>query len=112
MKARLGQAASTPEVEDKMKTISGLIKEQKFLQSITRDDEYDKIKPEDLTIEASYDGPKLEKDEPITADWAKEALDYMQKQKKLHKKVVWSIVKRISAHLEKEPTLKEVSVPR
>lgn len=88
-----------------------MIKEQKFLASIYREDEIEKVNPDDLKIEDDYKGPLLTNDEPITAEWAKNALDYMRDQKKIHKKVVWMILKRITALLDKEPTLKEVTIP-
>lgn len=102
---------NTKEVNDKIATIQNMIKEQKFLASIYREDEIDKANPDDLKIEDGYKGPLLAADEPITAEWAKNALDYMRDQKKIHKKVVWIILKRIIALLDKEPTLKEVSIP-
>lgn len=88
-----------------------MIKEQKFLASIYREDEIDKANPEDVKIDASYTGPILTMEEPVTAEWAKNALEYMKDQKIIHKKYVWVILKRIIALFDKEPTLKEVTIP-
>lgn len=55
-----------------------MIKEQKFLESIYRENEIEKVKVEDLKIEESYKGPLLEMDQAITADWVKIALEYMR----------------------------------
>jgi PPP5 TPR repeat region len=88
-----------------------MIREQKFLASIYREDEVDKTNPDDLTIEDGYKGPLLVGDEPITNDWCLKALDYMKDQNKIHKKVVWIILKRIIDLFKSEPTLKEVSIP-
>lgn len=88
-----------------------MIREQKFLASIYREEEIDKANPDDIAIEESYKGPMLVGDEPITSAWCQNALEYMRDQKKIHKKVVWIILKRITALLKTEPTLKEVSIP-
>lgn len=88
-----------------------MIKEQKFMASIYREDEADKANPEDLKIEDSYKGPLLTAEDQITSEWARQALDYMRDQKKIHKKVVWIILKRIIELLKNEPTMKEVTIP-
>lgn len=109
MKAKLG--LNDKDVNDKISTIQAMIKEQKFMESIYREDEIDKAIPESINVEASYDGPKLEMNEPVTAEWALKALEYMRLEKKIHKRYVWVIIKRIIALFDKEPTLREVTVP-
>ena len=97
------------DVNKRVKMIQGMIKEQKFLAAVQREDEND-VDPETMVIEDGYDGPRLEKEEEVSEKWVKEALDYMQRQKRIHKKVVWVALKRVNELLEKEPTLKEVSI--
>jgi len=50
-------------------------------------------------------------DSPITLEWARNALEWMREQKKIHKKFVWIILKRIAAMFEDEPTLVSVHIP-
>ena len=98
-------------MNEKISTIQNMIKEQKFLASIYREDEVDKANPDDLKIEDGYKGPLLTKEEKVTEEWARNALEYMRDQKKIHKKIVWIILKRIIELLDKEPTLKHVTIP-
>lgn len=100
------------DVNDRVRTIQAMIKEQKFLEALAREDDSEKVDPESMEVEASYAGPNLAKDEEITVSWAENALEWMQNQKKIHKKVVWMILKRMITLLDQEPTLKEVTIPK
>lgn len=100
------------DVNDRVNSIQAIIKEQKFMEALAREDDSEQVDPETMEIEPGYSGPVLQSDEPITASWAENALDWMQSQKKLHKKIVWMILKRMIKLLDQEPTLKEVTIPK
>lgn len=103
---------SNKDVNERVKTLQAIIKEQKFMEALAREDDSEQVDPELMEIEAGYTGPNLEKDEEITSSWAENALDWMQNQKKIHKKIVWVILKRMIKLLDQEPTLKEVNIPK
>lgn len=76
-------------------------------------DFFEKLLPEDILVEESYAGPRLDsQDADITLEWAKSVIDWMKDQKKLHKKYVWMILKRISIFLAQESTLIDVEIPK
>jgi len=99
-----------PDTKKKMDFIKVMKKEKAFAESIARPDEMDTIDPEDLEVPESYKGPVIEMEGELTEETVMSALDYMKEQKYIHKKYVWRILKRITAILEKEETLVDVTV--
>lgn len=50
------------DINDRIKILTGIIKEKEFFESIQYENEIDKLDPEKLTVPSNYDGPRLEKD--------------------------------------------------
>lgn len=63
------------------------------------------INVEDIFVESSYTGPKLEKIEDLTAEWVIEMMDYYKNQKILHKKYATMIIVKCREIFEKNPSL-------
>jgi serine/threonine-protein phosphatase 5 len=63
------------------------------------------INLDDIGVDASYDGPKLDKIEDLTAEWVVEMMNYYKNQKVLHKKYATMIILRCREIFEKNPSL-------
>lgn len=96
--------------EEKIKTLSLLIKEQEFFQCIQKEDEMSKLKPENLAVEKNYQGPLIEEDTEITLDFIKEIISYLFDQKKIAKKYLWILIKRATEILDKENNVEFVNL--
>lgn len=70
-----------------------------------------KVNVEDLVVEASYNGPKLESIEDLTSDWIVEMMGFMKEGKVLHKKYAYMIIVKCREIYEKESTLVNIRVP-
>lgn len=70
------------------------------------------VNVEDMVVEASYNGPKLENGiQELNREWVIEMLDYIKQQKVLHKKYATMIINKASELFEKENSLQHISVP-
>jgi serine/threonine-protein phosphatase 5 len=84
-------------------------KEREFAKCIQKDDERIVVKVEDIPVEDSYTGPKLESSDDITGEWVEKLMDYLQGQKVLHKKFAIMILLRCREIFEKDQSLVPVS---
>lgn len=57
-----GLKISNKDVLDKIKELTAYIREQSFYECIQKEDEIDKLRYEDLSVEKNYTGPVLEYD--------------------------------------------------
>ena len=58
------------------------------MAAIEREDATDSFDPSEIIVEASYAGPRLEKDTPITYDWCVKLMEFLKGEKRVHKKYV------------------------
>lgn len=93
------------DVNNKLKLLKRIQKERNFLKAIEYEDETDQLDPSNLSVPSSYQGPKLNDEQPISYDWLMNLVDHLKNQKKLHKKFVWLMIKRMIALLDAEPNL-------
>ena len=93
------------DVNMKLALLKKLHKKQVFFKAIEFEDETDQLDPGALSVPASYNGPVIGAEEPLTRQWVLDLLDYFQDQKKLHKKFVWILVKRLKDILDAETNL-------
>ena len=98
------------DVNAKLKLLKKIQKERNFLKAIEYEDETDQLDPDSLSIPSSYQGPILENNQKISKDWVMNMIDYLKKQKKIHKKFVWFMIKRMTDILDKEPNLNFLNV--
>lgn len=82
-----------------------------FADSIHVDDAKVEINYTDIEVEASYDGPRLDDEMKIDADWVKNLLEYMQGQKKLHKRYLVQLVNFCAEWYDKQDSLVDVKIP-
>ncbi len=66
---------------------------------------------EDIVVEPSYSGPKLESADEIDGKWVVELMAYLQGQKVLHKKFAIMIILRCRELFEKDASLVHINVP-
>lgn len=98
------------DVNNKLKLLKKMKKENDFLEAIYKEDELDKCNENEIIVESSYQGPVIEMDKEFTMDQVIELLDFMKDQKKLHKKYFWILLKRVTDILDKEKNIVDVSV--
>lgn len=70
-----------PQDKDAREKYALTLKEHKareFAKCIEKEDIRIKINLDDITVEASYTGPKLEKIEDLTAEWIEEMMQYLK----------------------------------
>lgn len=67
-------------------------KAKEFAKCIEKEDIRVNIKLEDIIVEASYDGPRLENIDDLTPDWVVSMMDYYKNQKVIHKKYATMII--------------------
>ena len=68
------------------------------MAAIERDDATETFNPNEIPVEPSYIGPKLEKDEKITHEWCVKLMDYLKNEKKMHKKYVCLLIQDLVAY--------------
>lgn len=65
---------------------------------------------ESATIEADYEGPKLE-DGKVTLEFMKHLMEWYKNEKKLHKNFAYRILCDVEALFKKQPSLVDITVP-
>ena len=80
------------DAQEKYKFVVRIQKERAFMAAIEREDSTESFDPTAITVDASYAGPRLEKDTPITQDWCVKLMDYLKGEKRLHKKYVCQLI--------------------
>lgn len=65
---------------------------------------------ESATIEADYEGPKLE-DGKVTLEFMKHLMEWYRNEKKLHKNFAYRILCDVEALFKKQPSLVDITVP-
>ena len=86
-------------------------KEREFAKCIQVEEKRIEVRLEDIVVEPSYSGPKLETPDQIDAKWVTEAMSYMQGQKVIHKKFAIMILLRCREIFEKDASLVHITVP-
>lgn len=68
------------------------------------------VNTDEMAVEASYSGPKLESIDDVTPEWVQSCMDHFRDQKKLHRKYATMIIQRATELFEKEETLVEIMI--
>ena len=82
---------------------------RKFQNAIGYDDQKVKINIEDIPVEPSYNGPKLDKIEDISPDWIKSVMQWQKDQKILHKRFTTMIMLKAKELFEKDKALVDIT---
>lgn len=84
---------------------------QKFGDSINIGFPADLIKEELIPIEPSYEGPRLNDPSDITPEWVIALIAYLKEEKRLHKRIAVSMIKKLITHYRKKETIVEITIP-
>ncbi|KAJ1330210.1 hypothetical protein BSLG_009629 [Batrachochytrium salamandrivorans] len=66
---------------------------------------------DEIIVEDSYDGPHFDAKAGITLEFVKDLLEYMRKEKKLHRKYMLQILLAVKLLLEALPPIIDVTIP-
>ena len=86
-------------------------KEREFAKCIQVEEKRIEVKVEDIIVEPSYTGPRLDSSDQIDGKWVTEMMSYMQGQKIVHKKFAIMILLRCREIFEKDASLVHITVP-
>lgn len=86
-------------------------KAREFAKCIEKDDIKVNVNLDDIQVDATYAGPKLETIEDLTAEWVVSMMDWMKSGKVLHKRYAFMIMVKCREIFEKEKSLVHISVP-
>lgn len=98
------------DVNDRIKYLKQLKKEREFLECLQYEDELDKSNENDLIVPTDYTGPVLNQETEIDLPWIESTLEYLRREKRMHKRYLWVLLKRARAVLDKEPNVVSVTV--
>lgn len=83
------------DAREKFETTKKEHKLRQLQSCLSYDDSKVNINIDDIIVEASYDGPKLEKStDEITPEWVKHLMQHQKDRKVLHKKYACMIIKK------------------
>jgi serine/threonine-protein phosphatase 5 len=86
-------------------------REREFAKCIQKDEVRITVNLDDIPVDASYTGPKLEKIEDLTSEWVVELMGYLKEGKVLHKKYAFMIMVKCREIFEKDKSLVHIQVP-
>lgn len=81
-----------------------------FAAAIMGDDIKLIVDTDDIFVEASYTGPKLNSCDDITSEWIVKCMDWHKDQKKLHRKYATMIIQKAHEVFEKEESLTRIEI--
>ena len=104
-----------PQDKDAREKYESTMKEFKYRElakCLGYDDKKVQINIEDMVVETSYTGPKLENGiDELNADWVIEMMGYLKEGKVLHKKYASLIILKCRDLFEKDQSLVHITVP-
>ena len=71
----------------------------------------DKITEESIIVESSYQGPVLNDMNDLTYEWVIGLVNYLKEEKRFHKRFVIKMLRALTAHYKKMPTMVDVTIP-
>ncbi len=83
---------------------------QQLAQAIVSEDKRVEVSVDDMVVEASYEGPKLESADDVTAEWVVAMMEWQKAQKRLHRKFATMIILRATELFEKDETLVDICI--
>jgi len=72
------------------------------------EDTVDKINPDEIVVESSYTGPRLESIDEVTPEWVRDMMDWQKDQKRLHKKYATMLINKATELFDQLDTLVHV----
>lgn len=86
-------------------------KAREFAKCIMKDEERIEVNLDDIPVDETYKGLKLNSIDDITSDWVVEMMGRLSKGEKLHKKYAFMIILKCREVFEKDKTLVHIGVP-
>lgn len=83
---------------------------QQFAAAIVNEEKLLVIDPNEIVVEASYKGPRLETIDDVTPKWIEECMEWHRDQKKLHRKYATMIINKAMEIFEKEDSLVRIEI--
>ncbi|KAG0171579.1 Serine/threonine-protein phosphatase 5 [Apophysomyces sp. BC1015] len=108
--------ARDKDAKSKLDECAKIVKRIEFEKAIEHDDRIasvaDSLDPSTMTVESTYDGPKInEETKEIDEEFVKQLIQRFKDQKKVHKKYAFMIILAIRNMMLQEPSLIDVKVP-
>lgn len=72
------------------------------------DDAVDKINPDEIVVDSSYTGPRLDSIDEVTPEWVRDMMDWQKDQKRLHKKYATMLINKATELFDQLDTLVHV----
>lgn len=102
-----------PDAAAKAKLCEKILREDAFQKAIEMDAPIEStIDVDDVQVDNSYHGPRLEKDAPVTMDFVQDCIEHFRAEKLLHRKYVMMLLLRGIELFKSLPTLLSVPLPR
>lgn len=98
------------EVNAMLKSLRAMKRERDFFDSFGYDTQPEKVDETELVVESSYTGPVIPDDGSISLESVKKLAEYLQNQKRVHKKYVWSLIRQVKEILTREKNVVEVEI--
>ncbi|KAG0180293.1 Serine/threonine-protein phosphatase 5 [Apophysomyces sp. BC1034] len=110
------RAPGDKDAKSKLDECAKIVKRIEFEKAIEHDDRIasvaDSLDPSTMTVESTYDGPKInEETKEIDEEFVKQLIQRFKDQKKVHKKYAFMIILAIRNMMLQEPSLIDVKVP-
>ncbi|KAI8147043.1 Metallo-dependent phosphatase-like protein [Fennellomyces sp. T-0311] len=110
------RAPSDKDAKAKLDECSKIVKRIEFEKAIEHDDRTpsvaDTLDTKSIVVESSYDGLRLNDDEPqIDQSFVEQMIERFKNQKKIHKKYAFMIILAVRKMMMEAPSLIDVSVP-
>ena len=83
-------------------------KEQLLAAAIEYKDERVEVNVEDIAVEASYKGPKIDSVADITPEWVVSLMEWQKDQKNLHRKYATMIIQKATELFEENASLVDI----
>lgn len=105
------------EAQKKFKACDKAVKEEAFLKAIESEGTQDEvIDVEGITVESTYDGPVIEKDEQgkivLTLDFVLKLMERFKDQKLLHRKYALMLLQAAVEYFQALPSLLRLELPK
>ena len=99
------------DAREKYETTRKEHKLKEFSKCIGYDDSKVEVKLEDMIVEESYKGPRLDNGfEGINAEWVVETMEWLKNQKVIHKKYASMIILACRDLFEKEKSMVDINI--
>jgi len=98
------------EAREKFELTQKELRLQQLSAAIISDDAKVEVETDDILVEASYTGPRLDSIDDLTPEWMVSLMEHQKLQKRLHKKYATMIIVKATELFEKDDTLVHIAL--